>query len=82
MGLRPAKCEICGQFMREYRLHVFPSDILALEPNEPSCLCKKCYKQEVLGQDHEVYRVGPKKDIIVTKDAMNMILNWNVDEIP
>ena len=43
-------------------------------------LCKACYNKEVRGQDHEIYRVGPKKDIIISKDDMNMILHWNVDE--
>lgn len=51
---KPPQCEICGQFMKKYYLYTFPSSILAIEPDEPCCLCKKCYKKEVLGQDHKI----------------------------
>ena len=57
------RCEICGQFTKKYQIRCYPVNSLSLEPPEenPTYLCQKCYKKEVLGQDkirHEIFRFG------------------------
>ena len=45
LRLPAARCDWCGQFTRDYRVHQPHTESWKLEPEDPQLLCLKCAKE-------------------------------------